>query len=232
MISEFNKEQEEFIKSKGNAHTDAGVAPWVGYEEEDELRAKILSLSEDKRTFIRAPPSGVSFEFEYASFLPTALALIKEDERIEKMRYDLVPKRVKEQEFWRNYFYRVSLIKQSFELKDMAASTISQSSVPVAASSRVSAAEVEDQQEILATEDDEFVSDSYQASTSDMAEAAESIKKLGVGDTDDLEAELEGELNEFEVVSSKNGSGTAEEENPEWESQIQEMLDAEDAEQK
>ena len=34
-------------------------------------------------------------------------------------RYDLVPKKVKEDEFWRNYFYRVSLIKQSFELKDL-----------------------------------------------------------------------------------------------------------------
>ena len=31
-------------------------------------------------------------------------------------RYELVPKVIKEDEFWRNYFYRVSLIKQSFEL--------------------------------------------------------------------------------------------------------------------
>ena len=30
-----------------------------------------------------------------------------------------MPKAVKEEEFWRNYFYRVSLIKQSFELKDL-----------------------------------------------------------------------------------------------------------------
>ena len=34
-------------------------------------------------------------------------------------RFELVPKVVKEEEFWRNYLYRVSLIKQSFELKDM-----------------------------------------------------------------------------------------------------------------
>ena len=31
--------------------------------------------------------------------------------------------------------------------------------------------------------DDEFVSDSYQASTTDLAEAEDSIKKLGVGGT-------------------------------------------------
>ena len=34
-------------------------------------------------------------------------------------RYELVPKQVKEDEFWRNYFYRVNLIKQSFDLKDL-----------------------------------------------------------------------------------------------------------------
>ena len=35
-------------------------------------------------------------------------------------RYELVPKKVKEDEFWRNYFYRVGLAKQSFELAPVA----------------------------------------------------------------------------------------------------------------
>ena len=44
-------------------------------------------------------------------------------------------------------------------------------------------------------------------------------------DTDEeWEAELEGELNEFEVVSSKDGSP----QNQEWENEIETMLDAED----
>ncbi|GLD48714.1 synapse-associated protein 1-like isoform X2 [Lates japonicus] len=37
------------------------------------------------------------------------------------MRADLVPKHVKEDVFWRNYFYRVSLIKQSAQLTALAA---------------------------------------------------------------------------------------------------------------
>ena len=41
---------------------------------------------------------------------------------------------------------------------------------------------------------------------------------------EEWEAELEGELNEFEMVSSKDGRS---EEDPEWENQIQQMLDAE-----
>jgi len=39
-------------------------------------------------------------------------------------------------------------------------------------------------------EDDEFVSDSYQASTSDMAEADETMKKLGVGSTTESNGEI------------------------------------------
>ena len=31
-------------------------APWSGYQGEEELREKILALSEDRRNFLRAPP--------------------------------------------------------------------------------------------------------------------------------------------------------------------------------
>lgn len=40
-----------------------------------------------------------------------------------------------------------------------------------------------------------------------------------------MEAELEGELNEFEMVSSKADEDSND---PEWENQIQQMLDAEE----
>ena len=44
---------------------------------------------------------------------------------------------------------------------------------------------------------------------------------------EEWEAELEGELNEFEVVNGGKGG----EANPEWENQIEEMLEAEEQEQ-
>ncbi len=222
MLAEFNKEQESFIKSKTGFAGEVGVAPWVGYQGEDELKVKILALSEDKRNFVRAPPSGVSFEFEYSSVSSTALALLQEDPKLEKMRYALVPKTVKEEEFWRNYFYRVSLIKQSFELKDLEQEQEKKADKDKKKTNDIKKAKdkAEDntEAEAINDNDDEFVSDSYQASTSDIKEVDESMKKLG-----EWEAELEGELNEFEVVD-----GEKDEHNPEWESQIQEMLDAEE----
>lgn len=78
---------------------------------------------------------------------PLAAVMLEEDQLLNRMRFDLVPKlsvvfqrllllcfilkvnkmhadvfdSVKEEVFWRNYFYRVSLIKQSAQLTALAA---------------------------------------------------------------------------------------------------------------
>lgn len=52
----------------------------------------------------------------------TAMATLKEDPNLERMRFYLVPKEVEELVFWRNYFYRVSLLKQ-FALTSSGAGT-------------------------------------------------------------------------------------------------------------
>ncbi|KAF0043595.1 hypothetical protein F2P81_004932 [Scophthalmus maximus] len=75
---------------------EAAVPPWVGYNEEETIQQQILALSADKRNFLRDPPAGVQFHFEMEQI-------------------------VKEEAFWRNYFYRVSLVKQSAQLTALAA---------------------------------------------------------------------------------------------------------------
>merc|ERR1740129_2458359 len=154
--------------------------------------------------------------------------MLQEDPQLEKMRYELVPKKVREDEFWRNYFYRVSLIKQSFDLKDFETENSTVTNQQNSRTENIQPSNNED--EVVdhhlnnPDHDDEFVSESYQASTEDINEANASMKRLGVTGNDnneEWEAELEGELNEFEMVNSK-------EEDPEWENQIQQMLDAEE----
>ena len=44
-----------------------------------------------------------------------ALAILECDSNLTEMRFQLVPKVTKEVDFWKNYFYRISLIKQSAE---------------------------------------------------------------------------------------------------------------------
>ncbi|XP_039983894.1 synapse-associated protein 1-like [Xiphias gladius] len=121
ILGDFQKEQEKFVKEKEAKKFGAAVPPWVGYNEEDTIQQQILALSADKRNFLRDPPAGVHFHFDFEQMYPIAMVMLEEDELLRKMRFHLVPKQVKEEVFWKNYFYRVSLIKQSAQLTALAA---------------------------------------------------------------------------------------------------------------
>ncbi|XP_059140641.1 synapse-associated protein 1-like isoform X1 [Physella acuta] len=135
ILGDFTREQDKFVEEKREKakQQEAAVAPWVGYNDEEELKTQILALSQDKRNFVRNPPSGVQFQFDFSSAYPIALATLQEDPNLQKMRFDLVPKQVNEETFWRNYFYRVSLIRQSSQL---ASSLAQQSGKSSSSSSR------------------------------------------------------------------------------------------------
>lgn len=123
ILTDFTREQQEFIKEHGGS-LQAGQLPWEQSCADgatlDESRAayikeQILSLSQDKRNFVRSPPSDADFKFDPQSCYPMALSLLKEDPNLNKLRYELVPKLVNEDTFWCNYFYRVSMLKQMSE---------------------------------------------------------------------------------------------------------------------
>merc|ERR1711936_1482897 len=188
LIADFNQEQEEFIKSKGGKEQES--APWSGYQGEEELREKILALSEDKRNFLRAPPQGVDFDFEYSAVAAHAVVLLGEDARLREMRYELVPKKVKEDEFWRNYFYRVGLAKQSFELAPVAPITSTATAKPTTNNPSINRG-MDDVEESVGDQEEEFLSEQQEASSKDLQEADEAMKKLGLAKND---AEWEAEL--------------------------------------
>ncbi|XP_033149052.1 synapse-associated protein of 47 kDa isoform X3 [Drosophila busckii] len=126
ILDSFNKEQEAFMKGQGGASN--GAAPWIGHANEAKIKEEILGLSQDRRNFVRAPPAGVEFEFSYDTAYPTAIAIMGEDKALETMRFELVPKIITEENFWRNYFYRVSLIIQAAELGTLGADGVGQAS--------------------------------------------------------------------------------------------------------
>lgn len=118
LISDFAKENEKFVSEKKAAQRreEAAVPPWVGYNEEEKLKQEILELSTDSRNFVRSPPPGVDFPFDFNAAYPIALATLDEDANLKDMRFKLVPGKINEENFWRNYFYRVTLIRQSNQL--------------------------------------------------------------------------------------------------------------------
>ncbi|GBM70629.1 Synapse-associated protein 1 [Araneus ventricosus] len=120
ILGDFNKEQEAFVTSKNSGSKDEAPPPWAGTEDEENVKQQILSLSADKRNFLRNPPTGVMFDFNFDSMYPVAESMLKEDPALEKMRFEIVPKLINEENFWRNYFYRVQLVKNSSKLSKMA----------------------------------------------------------------------------------------------------------------
>uniref|UniRef100_A0ABI7W1V5 BSD domain-containing protein n=1 Tax=Felis catus TaxID=9685 RepID=A0ABI7W1V5_FELCA len=138
IIGDFQKEQKKFVEEQHTKKSEAAVPPWVDSNDEETIQQQILALSADKRNFLRDPPAGVQFNFDFDQMYPVALIMLQEDELLSRMRFALVPKlclhlcipstsrclpvqNVREEVFWRNYFYRVSLIKQSAQLTALAA---------------------------------------------------------------------------------------------------------------
>ena len=76
----------------------------------EELRLLILKLCEDENTFlVEAPTSESVFPFSMDTALPYANAALNYDPILPRIRYRLVPKKISETQFWKNYFYRVQL---------------------------------------------------------------------------------------------------------------------------
>ncbi|XP_070567522.1 synapse-associated protein 1-like isoform X2 [Ptychodera flava] len=231
ILGDFQKEQEKFVKEK-HKRSDAAVPPWVGYNEEEQMKQQIMALSQDKRNFLRNPPAGVQFNFDFESCHPVAMATLAEDENLRAMRFSLVPKQIKENNFWRNYFYRVSLIKQSSQLTTLAAETDGNHSQPIDITDDN---KKEDDDLPPDSPTNEFISDAF-SSDLDQADIQKGMQQLGMDkkneqgddkkevddDVPEWEKELQQELQEYEVVDGE-GAG----DNEQWEDEINQMLEEE-----
>lgn len=76
---------------------------------------QILNLSQEKWNFLQPPPDDIldGFSFSMNEMSDTAVACLKLDPQLEKMRWLLVPWKVKEDVFWRNYFAHVYAVRQA-----------------------------------------------------------------------------------------------------------------------
>jgi hypothetical protein len=98
------------------------VPPWevlniADKELYDEIKRQILLIPTSRRNLLNAPPEmEIDFKFSMEEYLPMAMATLKEDQNLNTARFVLVPKSISEHEFWRNYFYRIHVIKLAFGL--------------------------------------------------------------------------------------------------------------------
>ncbi|XP_063697020.1 synapse-associated protein of 47 kDa isoform X2 [Culicoides brevitarsis] len=207
ILDKFNKEQDAFIKSQGGGAS--GGLPWEGHQAADKIKEEILALSADRRNFVRAPPAGIEYEFNYDQSYPVALAIMNEDKQLEQMRFELVPKIITEENFWRNYFYRVSLIVEAGDLgtlgseneftKRASSDEDPKDKIEPKVPEKDSNKEISSAKQTNANKRDtsannskkkdkkakrvsesEFVSDTLQTNEADLDEVKEGMKKLGI----------------------------------------------------
>lgn len=89
LAQELTSKQVDLLKDVKN--NEKVISLWVGMDvKEEEVKKKILTLSSDRRNFLRPPPC--EFEFNLETSAPVAIALLIEDKSLKEMRYLLVPK--------------------------------------------------------------------------------------------------------------------------------------------
>ncbi|KAM7044866.1 synapse-associated protein 1 [Molossus nigricans] len=251
IIGDFQKEQKKFVEEQHTKKSEAAVPPWVDSNDEETIQQQILALSADKRNFLRDPPIGVQFHFDFDQMYPVALVMLQEDELLSRMRFALVPKLVKEEVFWRNYFYRVSLIKQSAQLTALAAQQQAagkdknhgrEDALPLTEAVRPKTPPVVIKSQLKTQEDEEeistspgvseFVSDAFDACNFDQEDLRKEMEQLVLDkkqeettvpeeDSTDWEKELQQELQEYEVVAE------SEKRDENWDKEIEKLLQEE-----
>ncbi|XP_016418518.1 synapse-associated protein 1-like [Sinocyclocheilus rhinocerous] len=214
ILGDFQKEQEKFVQEKNAKKTDAAVPPWVGYNEEETIQQQILALSADKRNFLRDPPAGVQFQFDFEQMYAVALVMLQEDELLNRMEQ-------KSAATPQNENISETLGKRSEPVFCCFTDTIRPKTPPVAISAKTKASEEE---EDISTSPgvSEFVSDAFDACDINQEDLRKEMEQLVLDkkdeETADWEKELQQELQEYEVVVDPENR------DDNWDREIEEML--------
>ena len=86
---------------------------------EAELKQRILRLSADPRTFLSPAPDDASFSFSLDVAYPYCEVALREDAGLGRARYRLVPRRVSEHQFWKNYMWRVATVREQMGVGEL-----------------------------------------------------------------------------------------------------------------
>ncbi|KAM3720796.1 Synapse-associated protein [Dirofilaria immitis] len=233
IIGKLDKEQAKFKNEVNASNLTACILPWSDLPDQWIAKKHILSLSLDTRNFTRDPPSETNFDFICVQSV--AAALLEEDPNLRKIRFQLVPKKLNEERFWRNYFYRISLVRQAA----LGESSLSVAEVPVFSraiekeESLKSCDPKDNVQEQKVEENEDKVSKISMKEQNDIENVDSEAKKKSdethenTANTtqekirEDFERDLINSFNDYELVSDETDKT-----DEQWEEEITELLNS------
>uniref|UniRef100_A0A0N4W6H9 BSD domain-containing protein n=1 Tax=Haemonchus placei TaxID=6290 RepID=A0A0N4W6H9_HAEPC len=214
IFGELDREQEAFAEKVAASRLPEVLDPWDGLPDREFAKKKILALSL------------VNCDFDTATQQAMAKRLMTVDPNLSRIRFELVPKKLSEEKFWRNYFYRVSLIRHSISANASEPQSTAKKAAPVepdAATSGVSEVSTNagECSVKIAEEKDGSIGENSTQCCIFFGFAFRTALKLCDNLDDDWEREILSDLNEYELVAERN-----EKSEEQWEAEIQDLLNS------
>lgn len=249
MIARYLAEQKENERESETKKEEPKILPpWLDLPSDleskikEEIQSQIMNLTKAKRNFLNAPEDP-SFPFDFDTYLPIAMASLKADPVLANARFYLVPKYIREPQFWRNYFYRVYLIKQAYGVPttpsslqpQLAQQTPTTSNEPIVSTSAMPIPSINtsvdavpiDRSRSSSTAEGEFVSDQMSPEINvNLGSLQKELGQLGVSPSNpaNWEAVLRQELEKDTLGSSPSNDVIIDEA---WEEQMKKELEEE-----
>ncbi|KAM9978624.1 hypothetical protein ACTFIY_012372 [Dictyostelium cf. discoideum] len=123
VYQKIEEETKKLVEEGPNTYSDCSMMPpWMDFQLEDkskqtEIREKLLDVKMSRSTFLQSPPIDADYFQEFDDYLvKIATVSLKYDPILQKIRFHFVPKLISEEQFWKNWYYRITLLKKQYNI--------------------------------------------------------------------------------------------------------------------